>query len=490
MPISNSPFLFAGGAVKLDSSPSLAFYSQLMARRQAKMDAMNQYYSRLMDDVQGQENKMRPKDIEGGWQQKFNDWQMFYMNPENRKAILNPSKYGFEKANQFNAMHQDLIADARKSKKALEDEKTVAQHALSGKWIPTDNDMNEVNSLSKTIYDPSRKIQDKDQISGLGIERDPDVAYLSPNIPDPTAAEKNAAMKYATGNIKPSTTAGEPDRKLGLITYTTAYKPEDIAKAAGNYANTVAGDRKFMNSYDRLMHDPAHYKTYNEVYHKYFGKDIESPEEMAAAEAALHYEGVKEEKPVKWTDPMEWYRREGVRQINRKEMAGVRDYYKTKSEQDVSNDVDAFIDAQKKDAEKSPQLFEHPSGTEKANLIKTSPVVKEVFSYTDNKGHKYSPDDVMFMPNDHVRVVYYKYDKDGNVEMRDGKKVVDDANTRDMTRAEYKAALVNKLFQTKVKIGQIDTHGESKYLIKGKSYSESELIKMGYNKDQIAPYKQ
>lgn len=322
MALVNPSSLYTSGAVKLDSTPSLNFYNQLLLRRQAKKDALDQYYQKMMDTMGGQEYKMRPIDIEEGWQQKLNDWQSFYLNPDNRKAILNPSKHGYEAINRFNSMYNDLRADTRKSTDRLAQEKTINEHRLSGRWIPTDGDIDEASNLAKSIYDPTRFMGDKDEQTGITVQREPNVSNLSPNIPDPTPAEKNQMIHYATGQIKPTTTAGEPDKKLGMIEYTTAYTPNDVKSIATNYANTVAGNKKFLNSYERLLHDNIHYLSYNEAYHKYFQKDIESPEEMAAAEAIMQTEAATSKKPMKWTDPEEKYRFEQARQKNRLELLG------------------------------------------------------------------------------------------------------------------------------------------------------------------------
>lgn len=67
MALINPSALYTEGAVKLDTTPSLNFYAQLLAKKQAKKDALDQYYQKLMDTTQGRENQMRPIDIEEGW---------------------------------------------------------------------------------------------------------------------------------------------------------------------------------------------------------------------------------------------------------------------------------------------------------------------------------------------------------------------------------------------------------------------------------------
>jgi len=421
MALINPPSLYTAGAVKFDSTPSVNFYAQLMARQQAKRDALDQYYSKLMSDTEGRENQMRTSDIEQGWGQKFNDWQSFYMNPQNRKAILNPSKYGYEKVNKFNMMHQDLIADARKSTQELGKEKLINEHRISGKWFPTDSDVNEAHQISKSIYDPSRKIVDTDPSTGMQVERDPDVSYLSLNIPDVTPTEKNQMMKGAVGKIEPATVAGEPDKARGLITMTSAYRPEDVKSIATNYANNVAQNRKFTNSYERLMHDEATYHKYNEVFKKYFPEagDIQTPAQMAAAEAAMNAEGATSSKVQKWTDPQEWYSHEATRKRNRIQIAkmnlGNAAWLKTQPNyKDLQGSDDDIVSTNKIIGEVSditrngkPSAEGHgwvdineptilsgfkdlaPSTTSPPNGMRYNPYTNQMkFVYTDNKGNE------------------------------------------------------------------------------------------------------
>ncbi len=446
MALINPSSLYSEGAVTVDSTPSVNFYAQLMAKKQAKKDALDQYYTKLMDDTQGKENQMRSNDIEEGWQQKLNDWQNFYMNPENRKAITNPSKYGYEKANRFNSMHQDLLSDARKSKEQLDQEKIVNAHRLSGHWFPTDNDMAEVHNISKSIYDPSRKITDTDPQTGLQIQREPSVNNLSVNVPDVTPAEKNQMMKGAMGNIKPTEVAGEPDKANGLITYTSGYKPDDVKSIATNYANNVASNRKFMNSYERLMHDEPTYNRYNQAYKKYF------PEE-----AAMNAEATTGSRVQKYTDPNEWYKRQAVRHANSLENIKVNAYYNSKDPEAINKNVDALI---QKHLENSKSLNgEVPmSAATFKDLTGETLTKRTVVKIDDDGNYSYGKKEVDDNGNETGKIV--------------GLKTVPYGEAKDRLTKSLKPALVGNV-QTDKTAPEVPT------------YKKADLLKNGWTNDQI-----
>jgi hypothetical protein len=485
MALINPSSLYTAGAVKFDSTPSVNFYAQLMAKQQAKRDALDQYYSKLMNDTAGRENQMRPNDIEQGWQQKFNDWQSFYMNPQNRKAILNPSRYGYDKINKFNLMHQDLLADARKSTQELAQEKLINQHRLSGKWFPTDEDINEAHNISKSIYDPSRKIVDTDPSTGMEVQRDPNVSYLSLNIPDVTPAEKTQMMKGATGKIEPTTVAGEPDKARGLITMTSSYRPEDIKNIASNYANSVAQNRKFTNSYDRLMHDETTYHKYNEAFKKYFPEagDIQTPTQMAAAEAVMNAEGAISSKVQKWTDPQEWYKRESVRQRNRLQLAAIGDAYAkgrqefghalTNADKQTANLwIDDYIDGLSEKALNTPAVSYK---TAKGDVTQEHIIPLDATLAKSLAKDGIQPDQLRVTSDGNFRPVWFERDKNGVVQKTGDVAAVDNIRSAPISKDQVKLALGKT--GAGVKQTNIEMSAPKSYKYNGKTYTQDQIEK-------------
>lgn len=120
---------------------------------------------------------------------------------------------------------------------------------------------------------------------------------------------------------------------------------------------------------------------------------------------------------------------------NAKALKSLGNYYsqlnQERRQQEIGGDVDEFIDGQVADADEAT-IF-----TNGQRRIKSSPLVLE--SFKDNYG--YAPKEIMIMPNGNYRLVGEDKGFIG----------------REITRPEYKAAIVNKILNTTTKINQIKT---------------------------------
>ena len=54
MAIQNDPRLYSGGNVEFDSTPTVNLYGNLLAKRQAKMDALDQYDRARINNINPQ----------------------------------------------------------------------------------------------------------------------------------------------------------------------------------------------------------------------------------------------------------------------------------------------------------------------------------------------------------------------------------------------------------------------------------------------------
>lgn len=131
---------------------------------------------------------------------------------------------------------------------------------------------------------------------------------------------------------------------------------------------------------------------------------------------------------------------EGLRQGNREKMLGVRKRYEDLSEEEKMKDVDAFIKGEEDEAKASaPKKEEGTLGMP----IKASPVVLEAFTLKDPvNGKTITPSGVTLLYNGNFKLAYPS----------------ENLEDKEITRDEYKAGLVNHVFNTKVKIGQIKTN--------------------------------
>lgn len=307
MAVHNDPRLYSGGALVLNSQPETNFYAQLLAKQQAKRDALDQYYQKTIQDTTPA--GMRNKDVVGGWSKKLNDWQTFAMNPENRKYMLNPRLDGYKTVTRFNAMHQDLLADAAKSKQELGDEKMMNQLRVSGKWNPTDEDMDIAHRKGLSIYDNGRFDQNGNDV---------DLTQLSFNIPEFTPLQEQQLYKSASEGIKLNKTYDEKNIRKDntgeqYVPFQEKYSQDQIKTIAGNYANNLT--KSALVKYENLMHNQEVYDMATKAYQQIYGDKelIDSPDKMAKAVSIMHAMAQTKSSEEKMPD---WMLRTQINQAN------------------------------------------------------------------------------------------------------------------------------------------------------------------------------
>jgi hypothetical protein len=285
---------FSGGAVVAPQGRQLNVYANLLAKQDAKRDALEQYYQKALTETTP--TGMRSKDIIGGWNQKLKDWQNFGI--ENKKYLLNPQLDDYKTLTEFNNRHSDLMADIEKSKRAAQDEKDIYALNKTGKWTPTGeldqntgkftpgSDLDIKERLSKSIYDPTR-------LDEKGNE--PSVSDFSINAPDLTPqqllqANKNVEFDFKRGKQKVGEETRNPITGKVEQQYHDVFQPEQIMKMADNYGAMVNGNKSLTKHYNNMLHsgDLEHLDKLNQAYHSiYPNGQMDTPAELAKAETIL-----------------------------------------------------------------------------------------------------------------------------------------------------------------------------------------------------------
>ncbi len=268
--------MFTGGAVKFDTEPSVNFYAQLMAHQQAKRDALDQYYQKVLSDTTP--TGMRTQDIQNGWSQKLNNLQEFALNPQNRKYLENPKLDNYATTTQFNKMHTDLLNDTQLSKNAHEQDLKADQLRLNKSWHPTgkledpnnldswtpNSDMDIFNRNSMSIYDPKRG--------------NPNINNISYNKPAFSPLQEEQLFNSAFQNIKPkpiTDTSKKPRVDSQGYVYTptiTKFRDDQIKQGVMQYAAFAKGTEK-ENQAENLLYDPNFYPQANAAYKSIFPND-------------------------------------------------------------------------------------------------------------------------------------------------------------------------------------------------------------------------
>lgn len=335
MSLVNPSNLYRGNAVVLNTQPTANLAIQLMAKQQAKKDALDQYYSKQQQQAVNNEDKMRPQDVEDdpngnfkGWGSDLNNFQMFYMNPENKKNILNPGKEidpktgkpaPYKTKNTYDGMYDNLIARARESKYNGSMDNTMNQLRVAGKL--RQRDMEEGHNISKSIYDTSRNITQNDPVSGLPITRKPNVSSLSVYRPPFDAKKQSEFYKNAKGDMKPDEIPDQSqatfDKQTNQWSYpvTSSFGKDKLAAIANNtklQPDTTEYDG-YEDQLNELAKNPAALNEVSKTYQKVYGAVdengnpnlVNTPEKLAKADNIMKAssEGVTKYKTA--TDPRE-----------------------------------------------------------------------------------------------------------------------------------------------------------------------------------------
>jgi|ERR1039457_3468837 hypothetical protein len=303
------------GQVVLNTQPSVNFAAQLMAKQQAKMDSLNQYYGKTQQNLLEKENKMRPQDVTDpdnpnrGWMQDFNSLQSNYL--KNRQAILQPrSPQDYQTKAAYESHYNQLMSNAAKSVNLQgETNKLVNKITFSGgKYVPTDNDHMVLDTYEKSIYNPDRTIDRPDPVTGVKVTKEPNLQTdLSLGLPPLDSKSLDQFNKNNSTGIKqdmtydPKTIQKDPATGKLIVNEQFGYSPDKIKAAADRvpdklnpYTREGAG---FENMLTQIHQDPTSeaVKRYNDAFQSVYGKTdkdgnpniVDTPSKLAKANLIL-----------------------------------------------------------------------------------------------------------------------------------------------------------------------------------------------------------
>jgi hypothetical protein len=297
MAIQNSPHLYTGGAVELDSSPTVNLYAQLAHRREAqrlaKEEAFDDYFRSLNKGIN--QAGVRVKDNEA-FKHFYDKWQRYGL--ENKDKLL---KKDINTQTEFNSMYQDILNLVNESKIEEEKKKPLVE-------IYTDpNKRSRLSSrVMPMIESHEQPLFLKDEKTGEYVRnRDRKSLDVTSNLFDPQfdftkgfeGWSKGVDMSKTYGNVL------RTDPKSGRVftEVTESFTPQQVGQIASNAARSVADNPEvgayYQQKFETLKDDE--FKKLNEAFQSVYGKEvdlgvagkhpnfIDSPEELAAAEAIL-----------------------------------------------------------------------------------------------------------------------------------------------------------------------------------------------------------
>lgn len=468
MALINPPQLFTEGKVNLHS-PYFNNVLQYQAHRQAKDEALDKYYGNLPNTIN--EQNVRDVDIPILHQQK-DAIQQYYM--QNRDAI---KKGNTPEAFNMGKMFRDVQGTVQESKNRTATATKLAQLRGNPKYDYVFRDPNIIDKIQ------SHDLPVNDQNSKA-------INFNELTLP-PAPFDVHKHLQGISG-VKPNEDTPVyqdiPGDKFNRLQITPKkFSPEDL-NAIHIYSQTQLDQNpSFENQIkEHIQKDPALSAQMADIFQKNYGHPIQNEGDLATAYTlSLRDDISPTQKTVKNDQALI-----GARNAEREKLIGLhlaaskqlKDYgelLKTGDKIKQDKAVDGFIDDQVSNSEEIPEDFDN-FGKGTALNANADPVIKGVFAKktfdaSTGQSHTIYPEKVVFL--------------DGGKKVR----LVGDGFGETFSRDQYKAALVNKLFNTEAKRMQlsgktITTPTEHTTTVKTNNpsgFSKQDLMDNGWSKEQI-----
>ena len=282
MALQYDPRLYTGGNVVFDTSPTVEYAQRLQAKKQAKDEALNQYFNDLQTKINTA--GVRVQDLsspQGGINDEIEKWkQDWLLNKDSIKKGGLPQQ---EHLSKF----QNILRRIDQSKNRAKTELEIGKAKFEGKYDPDDDDLNILGNIGKSIYDPTSYKQDG--VSEYGWQD------LSPAVPQFDALKQNQFFTAATKGMQPGEKINEAGKRSDpttgkvFVPYETRYNPDQIKTIADNAAKMVQGDKSAMKYYKRLSEDVDQLDDLNKALQSVYGSRVfvTDAQSAAAADAIL-----------------------------------------------------------------------------------------------------------------------------------------------------------------------------------------------------------
>lgn len=276
MAINTNPKMYSGGAVVFNTQPNVNVYAQLLAKRQAKIDALDEYDKQRINHINP--TGVRDNDREG-FDQRVAQIQQFYQgNKDKIRKGGTPESYAYEK------MFRDVGSYVNQSK-----ERTAKQDAAMKLYqdrlkqdgrVPDDfiSELHENDSPIDAItgIDPVTGKPRKTQSLDL-------TKWLSQPKPfnQQTYLKSFSDIKRTAGTPTYLPVQGNPLKLTETIdeTFDNGAKAVIAARAADKYQNSFS----FAEQVKAEVADPIVRKKLADTFKQEFGTDPIQPEDYATA---------------------------------------------------------------------------------------------------------------------------------------------------------------------------------------------------------------
>lgn len=480
--------LYTGGAERFDSTPYVNFYAQTMARRQAKDEALDEYYKNQFKSINPA--GMRTQDIPM-FTEKVNQWQQFYQ--QNRDKIKNPRLDGGKAASEFQSRMQDALALTAQSKneaKIVSDIAPLLRDPEKRSRIP------DAFLQKLAIHDQPLGTPDRQSINLADLDFEPKPFDLK---------SQEAWMKTAQQGLKMDEritgTTVDPKTFTQTVTTTSEFGPEAKEAILKRSAMAYQGDPTIKHFVDTELSDPQKLPQLNTSFKKEYGRDIETPEDLMAAYTlgGIQQQQVKQKQEADWKARQDYLQGQRINLLNKRlaaEKAG-------KGEQEGW--INEYIGVLKEQALSGPTIpYKYKSGkvVEEYNIPMDATLSKLL------EKNKIQPDYLRYNPQTgQFRPIYAKYEtvkekkKDGTTEevsrivkSPSGQFAVDEELSQPISEPQLVLSLGGRVTPTQRTIEmkrslELQKGANNKpFKIDGKTYNRKQLNDMGYDDDEIEQF--
>ena len=284
MALQYDPRLYTGGNVVFDTSPTVEYAQRIQAKKQAKDEALNQYFNDLQTKINTA--GVRQQDLsspQGGINDEIEKWKQDWLL--NKDAI----KKGGSPQQEHLSKFQNILRKIDQSKNRAKTELEIGKAKFEGKYDPDDDDLNILGNIGKSIYDPTSYKQDG--VSEYGWQD------LSPAVPEFDVDRQNKFWIAATKGIQPgeyyNTDKQRTDKTTGkvFIPFEEKYSAEQIKRISDGAAELIKGDKSAKKYYNKIINNPEsdQWEKLNKAYQSVYGSNsiVSTAEQAAQADAIL-----------------------------------------------------------------------------------------------------------------------------------------------------------------------------------------------------------
>lgn len=424
--------LYSGEAAVFNTQPYVQFYSQHLAQKQAKDEALDKYFSEQYKGLTP--TGMRSQDI-GGLTAKTGELQDFYQ--KNKEAIKNPRLDNGKSISEYQSRHQDALGYIAQSK-----DRAAMTKQLSA--LRTDPDKAD-RFTDETI----RNLEVHDLPLNDQGSKAFDLNSLTYNAKPFDAKSQEAYNKAVTLGLKPSSrltgSIDLPDYQKKEI-YNEEYSHGDvkaIGDRAGSYYNSDPSIKQYAQKQllPAALSDPNMYNELNAVYKKAYGKDAHTAEELFKAQTMLtNSKSSTTEKVV----PNVFGRERAMAALHHMYGKDLIDYKKKIDPNDTEMQnlwVDQYKTQLIDEAKKGQlDLFKYKGTSGKYDATGYRIPLDKTLSDALTVG-KNTPDRVYVTKDNKIYPIYLLYDDKGNKRTKNGGELIDEDLSQPITEEQLGVSL-------------------------------------------------